>query len=313
MEVITNTDTLVVMELRHLRYFCAVAERKSFTLAGRQLHVSQSGVSGQIRDLEREIGVTLLKREAREVSLTIEGSIFFQEAQAILERADRAVALTVRASQGMCGTLSIGLCGPATAPLLPDLIRRFRRLQPGAEVRLEDLDPAHQPAALQEGRIDVGFTRDLPQRFSDVLACEIFFREPILAVLPEQHPLAGETTVDLRQLAADRFILYARDAAPSLFDTILGFCRKARFSPNISATPHLWQSILTLVEAEEGVSLVPACVQSLRSTSIVYRPLAGRKYLVDVLLAWRKDRGGALRDLFLELLRTSSHIARSSW
>src|SRR5271165_6958345 len=110
------------MELRHLRYFCAVAELQSFTLAARHLHVSQSGVSGQVRDLEQEIGVTLLRRNQREVSLTGEGAIFLREAREILERSERALELTVRASRGQFGRLTIGLCWPATMPFLPRFI-----------------------------------------------------------------------------------------------------------------------------------------------------------------------------------------------
>src|SRR5271155_3945099 len=119
------------MELRHLRYFCAVAELQSFTRAARYLHVSQSGVSGQVRDLENEIRVKLLRRNQREVSLTPEGAVFLREAREILQRSERAIEMTVRASRGQFGKLSIGLCGPATAPFLPRLIRGFRKRQPG--------------------------------------------------------------------------------------------------------------------------------------------------------------------------------------
>ena len=298
------------MELRHLRYFCAVAERRSFTLAARHLHVSQSGVSGQVRDLEQEIGATLLRRNQREISLTPEGAIFFREAQQILALADRAVELTQRASQGQFGTLAVGLCGPATAPFLPAIVRQFRTLQPGVALTLTDLDPSHQPAALQARTIDVGFTRQIPPSLRHVLRSEVFYREPLIAAFPEAHPLMHKPSIDLSQLAAERFVLYSREAAPDLFDIVTGLCRRAKFSPRVVGTPSIWQSVLTLVEAGEGVSLIPACVRQLRSKGVAFRQLQGRKCLLDVILAWRRNDSDGIRDGFLDLLRSSRSVIR---
>ncbi|MGC2160999.1 MAG: LysR substrate-binding domain-containing protein [Silvibacterium sp.] len=291
------------MELRHLRYFCAVAEEQSFTFAARRLHVSQSGVSGQVRDLEEELGVTLLNRNQRKVSLTPEGAIFLREAQEILERTEQAKELVVRASQGQYGKLSIGLCGPATAPFLPRLIREFRKKQPGVTVALKDLDPAHQPGALANREIDIGFTRSVTPEFRKVLNSEILFREPIMAVLPRGHVLEREKSISLTQLAAERFILYARENAPDLFDVIVTLCKRAKFSPRIVDSPGLWQSVLTMVEAGEGVSLVPACVRHLRSNDVTFKPLSNRGCQVEVVLAWRDNDPDAIRDGFLDLLR----------
>ena len=293
------------MELRHLRYFCAVAERKSFTLAARYLHVSQSGVSGQIRSLESEMGLKLLKRNRRDVSLTPEGAVFAREAAEILAHADRAIEMTVRASQGQYGNLSVGLCGPATAPFLPALIREFRKRQPEVSLALKDVSPVDQPAALANGFLDVGFTRSIPPEFRRALDSEVFFREPVVVALPETHPLARESAIRLAQLAAEPFVLYSRVAAPDLFDATIGFCRKAKFSPQVVDMPTLWQSVLTLVEAGEGVALIPACVQQLRSNGVVFRTLRDPGCLLDVVLAWRRDELNAIRDCFLALLRNN--------
>lgn len=291
------------MELRHLRYFCAVAENQSFTLASQQLHVSQSGVSGQVRDLENEMGVTLLRRNRRDVSLTPEGAIFLREAREILAHSERAIEMAVRASRGQFGELGIGLCGPATAPFLPRLIREFRRRQPGVTLALKDISPALQPEALANRVIDIGFTRAIRHEFRKVLGSELLFREPILVALPREHPLANERTIRVAQLAADRFVLYAREGSPDMFDTIVALCKKAKFHPHITASPSLWQSVLTMVEAGEGVALVPACVQELRSDGVFFRPLHDRGSSMDVVLAWRRGEPSAIRDGFLELLR----------
>ena len=291
------------MELRHLRYFCAVAEDQSFTLAARRLHVSQSGVSGQVRDLEREIGVRLLQRTPREVSLTPEGAIFLREAREILKHSERAVDLAQRASRGQLGKLTIGLCGPATAPFLPRLIRGFRKSQPGVNVSLKDLDPMHQPEALGQGVIDVGFTRSIPPQFRLLLQSEVLFSEPLVAVLPKGHTLANEKAIHLAQLASDRFVLYSREAAPDLFDVVVALCKKAKFTPDIVDSPNLWQSVLTMVEAGEGAAIVPACVQHLHSNAVTFHSLYDRRCMVDVVLAWRNQEPDAVRDSFLNLLR----------
>jgi DNA-binding transcriptional LysR family regulator len=262
-------------------------------------------VSGQVRDLEREIGVTLLHRNQREVSLTAEGALFLPEAREILAHSNRAIEMIVRASQGSYGALSVGLCGPATAPFLPGLIREFRKRQPGVAVTLKDLDPAQQPAALASQVIDIGFTRNVPPEFRKSLSSEVFFREPLIAALCKHHPLAEERAIQLAQLAADPFILHSRVASPELFDAIISLCRKAKFSPRVVDSPTSWQTVLTLVEAGEGVALIPACVQQLCSNGVVFRPLRGRGLLLDVVLAWRREEPNSIRDGFLNLLRKS--------
>ena len=298
------------MELRHLRYFCAVAEQRSFTLAARRLHVSQSGVSGQIRALESEIGVTLLRRNQRGVALTAGGAAFLGEAREILARAERAVQLAASAAQGGQGQLTVGLCGPATAPVLPALIREFRKRQPGVTLTLKDLEPTRQPSALAESVIDVGFTRSIPPEFKKVLGSEVYFREPVVAALPKGHPLSTVPTLGPVQFAEERLILYHREGAPELFDAIIAFCRRTKHSPQPVASPTQWQSVLTLVEAGEGVALVPACVQRLRSDGVIFRALHNRSLLVDVILAWRRSEPDVIRDEFLDLLRKNRPVMK---
>jgi len=293
------------MELRHLRYFCAVAEEQSFTSAARRLHVSQSGVSGQVRDLEAELGATLFQRNQREVTLTPEGVVFLREAKEILTHVDHATELVTRASQGQYGKLRIGLCGPATSPFLPRLIREFRRRQPGVMLSLKDIEPARQPSALADQEIDIGFTRSVPSEFRKTLRSEVYFSEPIVAALPRDHDLLDTNPIQLSQFSTERIILYAREAAPELFDAIIAMCKRAKFSPNIVDTPRLWQTVLTMVEAGEGIALVPSCVQNLRSNGVVFNPLRDKKCHVDVVMAWRQGEPDVIRDSFLNLLRKS--------
>ncbi len=301
------------MELRHLRYFCAVAEHRSFTTAARQLNVSQSGVSGQVRDLEDEIGVSLFRRNQREVTLTPEGSVFLHEAREILIRADRAVELALRSSRGMSGTLTVGLCGPATAAFLPKLIRKFRNEFPGVTVALRELNTSEQIEALLNGQIDIAFTRGISAESRALLSHELFVREPLVVALPKGHPLGSEQTVALNRLAKDRLILYFREGAPEVFDLIVAMCKRAKFSPRIGDTPRSWQSILTMVEAGEGVAIVPSAVQYLRADDVIFRPLMDKRCKVDAIIAWRRNESSTVMDSFLALLRAKrAEMTRSN-
>jgi DNA-binding transcriptional LysR family regulator len=290
------------MELRHLKYFCAVAQHKSFSIAARHLNVSQSGVSGQVQDLERELGFPLLRRNKRAVALTAEGIVFYDEAKDILARASRAVEMASQAAKGESGHLTVGLCGPVTAPFLPKLIRTFRIKHPAVKLSIRERLPSEQLDALLNGVIDIGFTRGVRAEIRHLIHHELLFREPIVAAIARSHPLSKLDTVPVRRLAREPLLLYWRDAAPEIYDTITSLCQKARFSPRVADTPRSWQSLLTMVEAEEGIGLIPHCVQYLRSDDIVFRPL-NMPCHVDALVVWRAESTSRLQQSFLDLLQ----------
>lgn len=292
------------MELRHLRYFCAVAEEGNFSLAAKRLNVSQSGVSGQVRDLENEIGVLLLRRGPREVTLTPQGVIFFEEAKEILHRAEHAVALVLRSSRGEVGRLSVGLCGPVTSTILPEVIRKFRQRFPGIELVLKERTSAEQVKCLIDGQIDIAFTRGVPPDMRHLVHHEMLRKEPVVVVMHRSHKLCAEKTISVASLASERLVLYCREGAPELFDNIIATFKKAKFSPQIADLPVSWLSILTMVESGEGVGLVPACVQHLsNSKNLVFRSLAQNRCEVDALFAWRRKDQSAVVAEFLELIR----------
>lgn len=296
--------SLSVMELRHLRYFCAVAGNLSFTLAARQLNVSQSGVSGQVRELERELGVSLLRRNQREVRLTPEGAVFLEHAKDVLLRSEQAVQLTRRISQGEAGHLRIGLCGPITTIFLPKLVCRFRRRFPGVSLALRERPPSEQVGALLDGSIDIGFTRGVAAESRHLVDQINLLREPIVAALPKGHPLSSQASIPVSGLATSQLVLYYRAGAPEVFDAIIGMCQRARFSPKLRDTPESWQAVLTMVEAGEGIALVPACVQNLRTNDLVFRPLQGKGVQLDVILIWRRNEPNAAVERFVKLLQS---------
>src|ERR1700735_1826342 len=171
------------MELRHLRYFQAVAEFGSFTAAGRRLHISQSSISEQILDLENEIGGRLLDRTGRRVQLTPQGQIFLEGARKTLEAADSALDLTRRSMRGEVGTLSIGFFLWGSGGFFPRIIREYRRRRPGVRLSLMEMHAAEQMPALEEGRIDVGLTRPIEAPYDRTLRSELLYRDPVVVVL----------------------------------------------------------------------------------------------------------------------------------
>ena len=195
---------------RCVKYFCAVAEHRSFSAAARQLNVSQSGVSGQIQDFERELGFALLRRNKREVALTPEGLVFYDEARGILDHASRAVEMASNVSKGETGRVVIGLCGPVTAPFLPKLIRGFRKSHPGVTVSLRERLPVEQTDALLNKEIDIGFSRGVRPDVKHLIQHELLFREPIIAAAPRAHPLAKLESISVRQLAGEPLLFYCR-------------------------------------------------------------------------------------------------------
>jgi DNA-binding transcriptional LysR family regulator len=290
------------MELRHLRYFCAVADHGTFSEAGRQLHVSQSAISEQIADLEREIGGALLKRTAGRPRLTPQGQLFLSEARKTLLAADRAIEMTQRSLLGQVGTLAIGFFLWGTGGFFARIIREYRKLHPDIKLSLYEMHTAEQMEALISGKIDIAFTRPLESPFDRTLRAELLYRDPIVVVLPRNHPLAG-SPVSIQSLIAERFVLCDRKMTPILFDSIVSLCSSAGFSPQIVNTSSTWSGVLTLVESGEGVALVPSGVRHLRTPGVVISPLIPQTLHVGLSVAWNPHNEGPVQQDFLRLVR----------
>ena len=298
------------MELRHLRYFRAVAESRGFREAARRLHVVQPALSQTVSDLERELGVQVLVRNSRTLRLTAEGEVFLKEVKQILEHADRAVELARRASRGEIGALSIGFLGSATAFFLPRIIREYRRRFPGVRVSLHEMAPVPQIEGLRAGRLDVGFTRPVLATDGAWLRSECLYRDPLLAVLPEGHRAAAREAVAVKDLADEPFVLFHRAGAPELFDGIVGLCGRAGFAPRVVNEADLMQTVLTLVEAGEGVALVPACVGNLRASGVVLRPVEPDTVRIPLAMVWPAARESPVLRSFLDLVREHAETIR---
>jgi len=290
------------MELRHLRYFSAVAAHQGFSRTARALRVSQSAISDQISDLEHEIGIPLLVRGQQKTTLTLAGEAFLCEAKKVLAAADYAIETARRASRGEIGTLTVGFFNGGTGADVPEIIKSFRRMHPDVRVTVADMVPGLQSTALINGNMDVGFTRPLETPFDQLLHSELLYLDPLVAVFPKDHPLAGGP-VDLRSLARERFVLVARESSPSLYGKILALCSEAGFSPQIVGTAAVWASVALLVEAGEGIAILPSNLQHGASKNLTFSPLTNRGATIGLVMAWSPQREGPVLNAFLNLVR----------
>lgn len=297
------------MELRHLRYFTAVVQWKGYREASRRLHVAQAAISRTVADLEDELGLKLFSRAKRMAQLTPEGELFYVEAMRTLAQAESAINTAKRAAKGEVGKLSIGFLGSATYAFLPELVRTFKAQYPGVKLTLQELTPLQQEAAFDKGLIDIGFTRTLAPEQSRIFSSRVLYCDPLMAVLPASREIKTKC-VRLADLSKENFVLFHREGAPSFFDTIIHICNKAGFSPRVECEPNMMQTVLTLVEAEEGVSIVPACVRNLRSDGVRFYRLQPDEVRVELVAAWKKETPSLPLRAFLDLVDTKASLIR---
>lgn len=293
-----------MIELRHLRYFVAVAEELHFSRAAEKLQMAQPPLSQQIRQLEAHLGVTLLLRGRRTVGLTEAGRVFLDEARRTLRQADVAVQAAREAGRGNLGRLNVSFVTSAPFNVLPPILRAFRERHGGVDLALHEASSAEQGEALLDGRFDVGFVR-LPLEAPGI-AREVILRETLVAALPEGHPLAAARRVDLGRLAGEPFILVPRAVTPGFHDLVIRACGEAGFSPTVTQEASQMQTIIGLVGAGLGVSLVPESVQELHGTGVVFRPLRVTGPQVELAVAWREGNPSRLLANFLAVAREAS-------
>jgi DNA-binding transcriptional LysR family regulator len=284
------------MELRRIQYFVAVAEEAHFGRAAERLRMAQPPLSQQIKALEAEMGVVLFHRTTRKVELTVAGERFLQRARAILADVDDAVTEAGQVAAGMVGRIAIGFTGSATYDLLPSLVRVLRADLPGIELDIhgEMLTP-DQVTALTDGTLDLGLLR--PPVRNTALEVQVLRREPLIAVLPEHHPLAVHDRVRLADLRDDPFITYPSHNRSVVYEAVIDACQRAGFVPASVNEVSETSTMVSFVAAGLGVALVPASVQHLRITGATYLPLAGTTQEVELALATRAGE-------------TSPHVAR---
>lgn len=288
------------MELRHLRYFLAVAEQLHFGRAAARLYIAQPPLSQQIKQLETEIGVKLFNRTKRSVELTEAGKVFQREAYAVLERLDKGVLKAQQAARGKAGWLSIGFVSSVNNEILPNVLRKFRRQCPDVEIFLQEMQNPEQNQALLEKTIHIGFAR-MPVE-SSALNSRIIAREPLIVALPASHKLTKKNTLKLAELVGEPFIVFSQSRPSPFFDYVMRLCAEAGFQPNVVQQVGEIQTALGLVAAEIGVTLVPASTENLHREGVIYKPLAA-PLIIEMTMQYRKDETSPVVAGFLEVIQ----------
>jgi DNA-binding transcriptional LysR family regulator len=264
------------IELRHLRYFLAVADALHFSKAAARLGMAQPPLSQQIRNLEQLVGHRLFDRTTRGVKLTLAGQLLAQRARTTIDKVQDDLAQVRRLGRGEEGTLTIGFSGSVMFTELPAAIESFRRRYPKVELRLREMVTAAQIAALLDGTLDLAFLRDGDP--TEGIVTTTVLREPYVAVLPASHGLARKHSLQIGDLRREPFIFFARRMGPLSFDRTMACCEQHGFRPNIVQEAPQWPTLVRLVAAGLGVSLAPACVANIAIPGAVYRDVrtAGR-------------------------------------
>ena len=292
---------LAAFELRHLRYFVAVAEELHFGRAAQRLGIAQPPLSQQIRQLEQRIGATLFTRTSRRVALTPAGEALLRGARRTLAEMGLAAAAARRAATGETDALRVAYTDSAALSVLPSVIRRFRQALPSVHLDLVEGSTAAQVDAVARDLVDLALVRGPIVQPS--LRTEVVLREPFLVALPEQHPLGRLETIELRTLGAEQMVLFPRHLAPDFHDTISAMCRAAGFTPLVAYEGAEYQTILSLVAAGLGVSLVPRSVENLQRRGVVYRAIHDAPPRAEIAAVYRDESWSRPLEVMLDLLR----------
>ena len=287
------------MELRHLRYFVAVAELGSISRAAQKLFIAQPPLSLQIKQLEDEVGTPLLIRYPRGVRLSPAGETFLAEAKDILLRADRAVRLARQTDNAAGGVVRIGYVPTAGHTILPRLIRLLRQRRPECDIEVSEMTTAQQIQALRYHEIDVGLVRPPLEAGPVVVAAKL--SDSFCLAIPKGHPLVGDAALDLRSAAQCVFVSVTRQRGAAYFDQTVGLCTDIGFNPNIRYESSTLYGVLELVGAGLGVALVPASAVTLASDRLIFLALSQPSRVGALVLAQLKEDPNPLVGLLTEL------------
>ncbi|MGH7615722.1 MAG: LysR family transcriptional regulator [Gemmatimonadaceae bacterium] len=259
------------IELRHIRYFLAVAEELSFTRAAKRLNIAQPALSHQIRQLEQRLNTDLFTRSPR-VALTPAGSAFQLAGRRALTHITQAAAIATKVGSGRRAVLHVGLSSAASLTRFPRVVRAFTQQHPDIEIRIREMHSNEQLEALRTGALDAGVVRETPS--DNPFEMHALLRELLILILPARHRLARYKTVSLSRCADEAFVLFPRTGAPMLHDQISAMCREAGFIPRVENEAHEWHTIAALVAAGFGVSIAPASVAGIRVAGSTLRRLS---------------------------------------
>jgi DNA-binding transcriptional LysR family regulator len=291
-------------EIYELECFVAVAEDLSFSRAARRLNMSQPPLSRQIQSLEEKLGVRLLNRNTRSVALTSAGALYLQDVRQVLTRLDAATASVRRADSGEILRLNLAFIGVLLEEDMVGVLQSFRKLHPRCQIHLTDLPPAAQLKTLQAGHLDGAFIGAAPHKLDKGLSSVIWKREPLLIALPKSHPLAARKTLSLSALENEDWVMVARTAAQAYRRQFDRLCTEAGIRPRVVQESERVAAVLTMVAAQQGISLLPEAVSRLVHPGVAFRGLRGPVPMLEHAFVYRTDKENRLVSDFLNLLGT---------
>jgi DNA-binding transcriptional LysR family regulator len=299
------------MELRHLRYFVALAEELNFTRAAEILRITQPSLSSQIRQLEKEIGATLLRRETRGIKLTDAGRLLYEEARGVLRDIERTKAGVASRERGETGVINLGSSSTIFAhPVVPAILREFKEQFPDVAVVPEESSTSMLLARVRAGAIDVAFIRSPVD--PEGLRLELLVSEPIVIVVPEQHPLARAKSAPLSSIAKERIILFPRTIHPWVYDALLAEFVRAGFSARLGQEAPHPASSLPMVAAGFGITVVPESMAHLQVEGVAFVRAEGMELRGEISLAYsRNHRSAAVKNFVSVARRLTGSVDRS--
>ena len=302
---------VLMMELRQLKYFIAVAEELHFGRAAERCNIAQPPLSQQIKKLEEELGVKLLERTSRKVSLTPEGSEFLERALDIFGRLDEAVVCIQDMAEGLKGHLRVGFIGPASLSNLPRAIRAFREANPDIRLDFSAKSTTEQLPMLRGDRLDIAFVR-LFGHDTTGLKSMTFLREPYVLAIPDGHHFGGRDRLDITDLEGEPLIFNQRIAQPALYRSLIGSFHKAGFMPNIVQEVNTEQSTIALVATGLGSALVPASSAVDKRSGVVFKPLDGDLPQWEITALWKAKKESVLLKNFLSTVTQFRDVTGST-
>jgi DNA-binding transcriptional LysR family regulator len=290
------------MELRHLKYFVAVADTLSFTKAAMKLHLAQPSLTRQIQNLEEEIGVRLLNRSKKHVALTEEGTAFLMDARRVLTLAEESIQSVQRLSRGETGQLNIGYLSNFNFDLLPRSLATFRQAYPHLALNLFDMTPAEQLRALDVRKIDLAFVGLRYASASQSLEWECITRHKTVVALPLKHPLAKKTRIALHELKTMFFVGMSEKTNPGFRDWLSQTCQPAGFTPRILQDADLEPSLMRFVAEGLGVTLAREQIKNIPHPGVAFRPL-NPVVKAEYWIAWNRDNASTVLREYIEIVK----------
>lgn len=290
------------IELRHLRYFVAVAEELHFGRAARRLGITQPPLSLQIQRLEANLGVTLFERTNRRVRLTPAGRTLLDEGKHLIADFLNVADAARRAARGETGSLTVAFAASVMFLALPGIIQTFRQRFPNVRLELRELPTGPQLSALRTGELDIGFLRQPPR--DPELVTETMMKENLVLAVSKRHELAGRKKLRLIDVANEDFVLFPRDLAPGLYAHVLAVCAEAGVHPRIVQTSRELYTTISLVEAGLGVTIIPESVQQMGWRGVRYYPIDSPSAVTRIDAAWRSDNRSTILPAFLGIARS---------